>query len=116
VNNIQSMRIRYGVSNNVNVTGVNNAVVSRPGPTPARFLTAAQMRTTDPTGGIWNNVTAVRICLVVRSDQEVMDAVTPYFDCDAVEAPNPVVTTPTDRRLYKAFSTTVMVKNRLGGV
>lgn len=116
VNNIENMRIRYGVSNNINVTGINSAVVSRPGPTPARFLTATQMRTTDPTGGIWNNVTAVRICIVVRSEQEVLDAVTPYYDCNAIEATNPAVTTPTDRRLYKAFSTTVMIKNRLGGV
>lgn len=113
VNNIVNMRIRYGVSNNVQVSGVDGTLITQPGRTPARFLTAAAIRTAGAT--TWNNVTAVRVCIVVRSEREVLDQNTPYYGCEAQEAAAPTLTPAPDRRMYRAFSTTVMVKNRLGG-
>lgn len=104
INNIESMRIRYGVA-----ASSGGALPSR----PVKFATAADVSK----GGAaaWKDVVAVRICVVVRSEDEVMPDKTPYYDCDAVEAAAPTPITPTDRRLYRAFSTTVMVQNRLGG-
>lgn len=114
VNNIVSMRIRYGLAGNQQDTGLNNAVITRPGTTPNRFVTAAGVQSAG-LGINWNNVKAIRVCLVVRSEQEILDSVTPYYGCEAQEAMPPTTTTPSDRRLYRAFSTTIMVKNRLGG-
>jgi type IV pilus assembly protein PilW len=114
VDNVVSMRIRYGISTTANVTGIDGTVIQQPAATPNRFLTATAVGTT-PAAANWRNVKAIRICIVVRSDQEVLDAPTGYYDCDAIEATNPTPTMPTDRRLYRAFSTTVMIKNRLQG-
>ena len=57
----------------------------------------------------WCAVSAVRVCLVMRSDDNVNDQVgTPYVDCDGV------VRTVQDRRLRQAFTTTVAIRNKVG--
>lgn len=109
VSNIVSMRVRYGLANRNPTTGM---II--PGIT--RYLTATEVNVEDVTGSHWNDVKAVRVCIVVRSEQEVLDTVTPYYDCAAVENANPQPVEPTgkDRRIYRAFSTTIMVNNDLG--
>lgn len=108
VGNMVSMRIRYGLVNRT------PAGVIVPGIT--RYLTATEVNSEDATGSHWNDVKAVRVCIVVRSEQEVLDKVTPYYDCAAVEDANPKPVEPVakDRRIYRAFSTTIMVNNDLG--
>jgi hypothetical protein len=56
----------------------------------------------------FNRVISARICLVVRSEGDVMDSVTSYVDCEG----NTV--TPTDRRMYRAFTSTIVLQNRMG--
>ncbi len=56
----------------------------------------------------WNAVKTVRICVVVRSENPVLDATGPakYLDCDGNLA------TSTDRRLRRAYTTTVVLRNQ----
>lgn len=56
----------------------------------------------------FNRVISARICLVVKSEGEVMDNVTPYIDCEGTS------TTPDDRRMYRAFTSTIVLQNRMG--
>lgn len=102
INNVHSMRIRYGVA----PSSASGALPL----TPVKFALASEVSAAKA----WNDVVAVRICIVVRSEEEVMPDKTPYYDCEAVESTDPKPSTPADRRLYRAFSSTVMVQNRLG--
>jgi type IV pilus assembly protein PilW len=53
-------------------------------------------------------VTSARICIVVSSDTPVLDApAPPYLGCSGETV------TPTDKRLYRAFTTTVVLQNRI---
>ncbi|MDE2402449.1 MAG: PilW family protein [Burkholderiales bacterium] len=104
VDNIVSMRIRYGVA------------APAPAPRlPTKFIKASDVGVA--TSATWKDVVAVRVCVVVRSENEILDAATPYYGCDAIDSSETtlakLLTTPTDRRLYRAFSTTVMVQNKL---
>jgi type IV pilus assembly protein PilW len=109
VDNIVDMRILYGLSKTESIDPLHSGTPTDvAGRTPQQYVDAASVTA-------WNNVVAVRVCIVVRSESEVMDVATPYYGCDAVDATTPAATTPTDRRLYRAFSTTIMVQNRLGG-
>ena len=57
----------------------------------------------------WNKVTAVRICVIVRSENPVVSetASANYYKCDGT-----LDTTKTDHRLRQAYSTTVSLRNR----
>ncbi|RZI82925.1 MAG: hypothetical protein EOP38_14410 [Rubrivivax sp.] len=115
VNNIVSMRIRYGISTTAPTIGMDGTSFDKPTRTPNRFRTAAQIQAEDP--ALWRNVKAVRVCIVVRSEEEVLDSPTKYYDCNAIEStetnPARLLVTPTDRRMYRAFSTTIAIKNSL---
>lgn len=108
VDNIVRLRIRYGLAD-------STVPSARPG-RPIRFVKAADVGAAAAAG--WRDVSAVRVCVVVRSENEVLDAITPYYGCDAIESsetdPAKLLTTPPDRRMYRAFSTTVMIQNKLG--
>lgn len=112
VDNIVSMRVTYGLSAQVKIDPLHTGEMRIAGRTPVQFVDASAVGAN--TSDNWDHVVAVRVCLVVRSESEVMDSVTPYYGCDAVDSATPTTTTPGDRRLYRAFSTTVMVQNRLG--
>ncbi|MGC4059577.1 MAG: PilW family protein [Aquabacterium sp.] len=92
VENIVGMKIWYGVGQTASDTNV------------AQYLTADQVP-----AGDWSRVISVRICLLVRSNDEVMSqASTPFYDClGNVQYIN-------DRRIYRAFKTTVVLNNRAG--
>lgn len=103
VNNIVSMRLRYGVG--VDAPPADGDFLPPP---PVQFMPAENVATANA----WRRVSSVRVCVVVRSEEEVLPEPTPYFGCNALDADvNPI--TPADRRMYRAFSTTVMVQNRL---
>lgn len=59
----------------------------------------------------WSQVASVRICIVVRSEQPVVgdQASASYYGCDGTLK----VGTP-DRRLRRAYSATVALRNRMG--
>lgn len=59
----------------------------------------------------WGQVVAVRLCLVVRSASDGMvPEPVPYVGCDPFAAS----ITPVDRRLYRAYTLTVMLRNARG--
>jgi len=100
VENIENMQVLYGVSNNI-------------GGTPAQVDYYANA-TTLATTAEFAKVASVRVCLVVASTDAVMDkdpttAKWPqYRDCT-----NTLVQ-PADGRMYRAFTTTIVLQNRLG--
>ncbi|WP_230178916.1 PilW family protein [Aquabacterium sp. CECT 9606] len=103
VENIQDIKILYGVARATGPT--SNGVAER-------YLTAQEITGTALpalSSALWTRVTSARICVVVRSDAQVLDEVTNYFGCDGQPE------TPADRRLYRAFTTTVVLQNRLPG-
>jgi type IV pilus assembly protein PilW len=96
VQNIVNMQLHYGV-----------AAATAPG-VVNRYVRANDVAAAGAVGyeANWANVVAVRVCLVVRSTDAVLDAVTDYRDC------NGTVTTPPDRRVYRAFTSTILLNNR----
>lgn len=102
--NVVDMRIWYGLS------GTNSG---KPDQIVNRYVEAQDIGAV--TQSAWHNVTAVRVCLLLSSATEVLEGTTPYYGCDAQVAAQPALTTPADRRLYKAFTTTIYIPNRLGG-
>jgi type IV pilus assembly protein PilW len=93
VENVSDMQITYGVA------------------PPGGHVAASYKSATDvETAGAWSRVVSVRVCLVVRSADEVLDAPTPYQGCD----PFADATTPDDRRMYRSFTSTFVIQNRRG--
>jgi len=91
VENVQTLEIEYGVS------ALANGQVSA-------YLPATRVDN-------WANVVAVRLCLVMRSAQDgVLPAPLPYAGCKPFDAP----VEPTDRRLYRAYTLTVLLPNQQG--
>lgn len=59
---------------------------------------------------LWGRAESVRVCVVVASEQQVLDDVAAYTPCFPANYGDTV--TPTDRRLYRAFTTTIVLHNR----
>lgn len=91
VENIERLEILYGVAA---VGGVQ----------VIRYVPASELARAD-----FARVVAVRLCVVVASSGPVMDAATPYQGCDQFAAP----TRPDDKRMYRAFTSTMVLHNRL---
>jgi type IV pilus assembly protein PilW len=97
VENIADMKVWYGVATTAGGAGANQAAYySRVGNPPV-------LNATD-----FGNVVSARVCLVVSSENEILDNVADYVDCEG----NP--TTPADRKLYRAFTSTIVLQNRTG--
>lgn len=99
VDNVVSMTLHYGIGEPDTVSG--NGKMMR----AVRYITAGSVGALNATA--WNNVMAVRMCVVVRSMEQVLPSATAYRACDGT------VTTPTDRFIYRAFTSTVLINNRL---
>ncbi|HET7650556.1 MAG TPA: PilW family protein [Gammaproteobacteria bacterium] len=94
VPDIENMQILYGVDTDSDHV-------------PNRFVSASTVNA----NGDWNNVVAVRIALLARSDDKVADAApatAPSFDLNGV-----TVTTPIDRRIRRTFVQTIALRNML---
>ena len=102
VENIHGMKVMYKVVTNLR-SGVP-AAWNDPSLWSSYYASPAAL------GTDYSGVTAVRICLIVKSSNEVMDAITSYKDCDQTDQ------TPTDKRMYRAFTTTVALQNNLGAI
>lgn len=102
VDNVVDMQVRYGVSSRVEGSPDTYGV--------ARYMTAADMGAVAGSAD-WTNAVSVRICVVIRSAENVLDQSTKYQGCAGEVTPD-----ATDRRMYRAFTTTVVLQNRLGAV
>lgn len=96
VENIEAMAVSYGVS----VPAAPTQVV--------RYVTATDVRAVGPAQ--WLNVISVRVCLVVRSTDPVLDGGEDspgYTDCAGLRQ------TPADRYLRRAYFTTAAIRDRM---
>jgi type IV pilus assembly protein PilW len=105
VENVEDMQFTYGT---VSTTATSTTA------TVAGYLSAADVNGLVATYGItnsaaWGKVMTVRICVVVRSEKPAVSnaASGQFYDCD-----NSLNTNFTDLRLRRAYSTTVVLRNR----
>ncbi len=100
VENVEDLQFLYG-------TVVSTAVTTSTATTPIIAPVAGYLRADQVTD--WNKVIAVRICVIVRSENPVVSetASANYYKCDGT-----LDTSKTDRRLRHAYSTTVSLRNR----
>ena len=106
VENVEDMQFMYGT---VSTTEASATA------TVAGYLSADQVIALAPTADTagystaWGKVMAVRICVLVRSENPVVPdlASGQYYKCDGT-----LDTTQTDRRLRRAYTTTVVLRNR----
>ena len=107
VENVEDMQFRYGTvstattATTATVAGYLDA---------ASVITDANLALLPSDAARWDKVLTVRICVVVRSENPVLTNVgsSAYVKCDGT-----VDTSPTDLRLRRAYSTTVVLRNRL---
>ena len=99
VENIESMKVWYGLAVNATATQI------------VRYLTPDLIAAAQ-----WPDVLSARICLIVRSaepvlaggeDDQANSLLTQYSDCDSVTQ------TTVDRRLRRAYFTTATVRNKM---
>lgn len=110
VENVEDMKITYGVAQS---TG---SPTTTPTLTVAGYLSAAELESVVTTPAFasvqdrWSKVATVRICLIVRSEQPVAPSIDSarYNDCSGN-----TVTNPPDLRLRRAYSTTIVLRNRV---
>ncbi|MGB7303899.1 MAG: PilW family protein [Burkholderiaceae bacterium] len=105
IENVEDMRLTYGISN-TSVTEWGNTVFAG---RVSNYLTADQLDINFAAEDVmtrWNRISAVWICMQLRTNDGVANEPTPYTDCTG----NVVV--PPDRRLRIAVTTTVSLRNR----
>lgn len=120
VENIENLQFSYGTVNPNTTTSPIYVTVT---PTFTTTLVLGYMSAyelenyngADPAMGAtgattkrWNAVKAIRICVVARSEQPLADSLDSarYLDC------NGTLTVPPDRRLRRAYTTTVVLRNQ----
>lgn len=96
VDKVHQLDVRYGVSPNWSSTDASTW-------RPQRFVFASDV------GADWDKVVAVRLCVLIRSAQPVLLAgdYAKYLDC------NQALQDSTDRHLYRAFFSTVAIRNKV---
>lgn len=106
--NIEQMVLRYGVAKAASQK--QDSVFDANKHQIEAYLSASDI---DKLGGTvddnWGRVLSVKICLLVKSERPVKDAVgiEKYTDCHGAEKDN------ADHYLYRTFVSTVMLRNRL---
>jgi type IV pilus assembly protein PilW len=107
VENVEDMQITYGVAKSdagatLTVAGYLSAsdIIN---PADAGLLALPLMDR-------WAKVATVRVCLIVRSEKPIAPSVesAQYFQCDGT-----LKTDPPDLRLRRAYTTTVVLRNRI---
>lgn len=92
--NIENMQVLYGVD-------IGNTI---------NYMNADQIYTLEADGNqTWNNITSVQIALLVRSENEIL----PESESRTFTLLDEKITTPNDKRLYKVYSTTINLENRI---
>lgn len=106
VENVEDMQFRYGTAPTTGTVTV------------AGYLTADEISNSalsalpdDPSR--WSRTVTVRVCVLIRSEQPVVSdaASAKYFRCFAANGEDPV--DAPDRRLRRAYYTTVVMRNRM---
>lgn len=102
IQNVEDMQITYGTQ----TPGSESATV-------AGYLGADKLHNLSgfaTEASAWDKVVAVRICLQMRSANQVATSTASarYLKCDGT-----LSAVPTDRRLRRTYTTTVMLRNRL---
>jgi type IV pilus assembly protein PilW len=104
IENIEDLQFSYGTTN--------------PGTTPTLVLgylsaydvdnDATTLTGSAGSASRWNAVKTVRICVVARSENPVLDTIASakYLNCQGT-----LVTSPPDKRLRRAYTTTVVLRN-----
>ncbi|MDO4231157.1 MAG: PilW family protein [Lautropia sp.] len=112
--NVEHFQVDYGVSPINSTQATRNAIFDEPALSgrTARYLKAHQLNSNCTPGNVmpdsWCAVTSVRICIVMRSDDNVnTESNTPFINCDGV-----LDKTKNDRRFRQAFTMTVALRNR----
>ena len=105
VENVEDMQFTYGAGP---ATGTLTSVAGYLD--SASLLTQANLAALPDDPARWARVVTVRICVLMRSEKPVVDnsASARYTKCDGTEEIN-----PPDLRLRRAYSTTVVLRNRL---
>ena len=107
VENVEDMQITYGVARSdagatLTVAGYLNAsdIIN---PADPNLLAL-------PLEDRWTKVATVRVCLIVRSEKPMAPSAesAQYFQCDGT-----LKTNPPDLRLRRAYTTTVVLRNRI---
>lgn len=101
LDNVVDMQITYGMS---------NSVAGKPGNSVVRYVKASDVALPGSSSwqDKWKNVISVRVCLLVRSAKPVLDQGATYVDCNNTRQP-----LTNDRRIYRAFTTTITLNNRI---
>lgn len=105
VENITEMHLNYGFAS---LDAATNRPLKLIRYVSADKVSMPPLSTTPTLISDWGRVVSVRICVVVRSAEAVLDKPTPYRNCagDIIDPP--------DRRIYRAFTSTVVLNNRVG--
>ena len=112
--NVADMQVKYGVSA-VPVLQPGSTTPVQPLYEPIRYLTATQVEQMDvfPPGSTlpafrerWNRVVSVRICLTLRTANEIHSKPRSYVGCDGESV------VPADKRAYRTVTVNTAIKNR----
>lgn len=107
VDNIADFSVMYGVAR------PDPGSPTVPGTSANRYLTATEVGTM--TDANWNNVVSVRLCVIVRSEDNALDTVAPpYVDChgNTITPSTWGSSSKPDKRSYRMFTSTVVLHNR----
>jgi type IV pilus assembly protein PilW len=113
VDNIETMRIRYGL---LAPDGRTYAKADRAGweiaytDSVSQYVDANAAELTAPPAGVaardlWRRVGVMNLCIVVRSADNMVDEPTSFLDCEGM------ITAAADRRLRRAMYMTIAVRN-----
>ncbi len=108
IENIEDLQLSYGTGLGASL-GTNTLTVSG-------YLNADEVLSADDLAALpddptrWGRVQTVRLCVVARSESPVLDnlASARYIKCDGT-----LETNPPDLRMRRAYSTTVVLRNRV---
>ncbi len=103
VDNVIDLRVTYGLGGDPLNPDKKYRVV--------RYLDAAGVYADVGGVALFDQVLSVRICLTVASTSNVLDTVVEYVGCDGKS----VKPGSNDRRMFRSYTTTVVLNNRLEG-
>lgn len=111
--NVERFEVTLGVAHPTNPTSFVSGYL-----TPTELGPASGAVTTGVNANLlaltpaqrWGRAVAARICIVMRSEKEILQEATPYYGCDVSAA---ALVTPTDRYLRKAYVRTIALRNRM---
>jgi type IV pilus assembly protein PilW len=95
LDDVYGFQVQYGVTDSF----VNTDNSAR----PVQYLTADKLAAAKVAG---SEVVAIRIAVLVKADSDVIISPTPSF-----KLLNEAAFTPSEKRLYKQFETTVILRN-----